>query len=58
MYETGFLRETTGKFWKGDIHVGFNISRTWGVGKKAKQERKEKKAKKKAAKLSEGTSYH
>ena len=58
MYETGFLRETTGKFWKGDIHVGFNISRTWGVGKQAKQERKEKKAKKKAAKLTAGTSYH
>ena len=50
MYDAGFMRETTGKFWKGDIHFGFNISRTWGVGKKAKQERKERKAKKKLAK--------
>lgn len=49
MYDSGFMRETTGKFWKGDIHFGFNISRTWGVGKLAKQERKEKRAKKKAA---------
>ncbi|MBK9792311.1 MAG: hypothetical protein IPP60_04245 [Sphingobacteriales bacterium] len=58
MYETGFMRETTGKFWKGDIHIGFNISRTWGVGKKAKQERKEKKAKKKLAQQNGSTSYH
>lgn len=49
MYESGFLRRTTGNFWKGDIHIGFNISRTWGVGKDAKAERKEKRAKKKAA---------
>lgn len=50
MYDTGFMRETTGKFWKGDIHFGFNISRTWGVGKQAKLERKAKHAKKKMAK--------
>jgi hypothetical protein len=47
MFDSGFMRETTGKFWKGDIHFGFNISRTWGVGKQAKIERKEKRAKKK-----------
>jgi hypothetical protein len=43
MYESGFLRETTGKFWKGDIHIGFNISRTWSVEPKKKAERKAKK---------------
>ena len=53
-FDSGFMRETTGKFWKGDIHIGFNVSRTWGVGKKAKQDRKEKKAKHKAA----GATYH
>ena len=58
MYETGFMRETTGKFWKGDIHIGFNISRTWGVGKEAKQARKEKKAKRKLYQQSGATSYH
>jgi hypothetical protein len=47
MYDSGFMRETTGKFWKGDIHFGFNISRTWGVGKQAKQERKARRAQKK-----------
>lgn len=50
MYESGFIRRTTDNFWKGAIHIGFNISRTWGVGKQAKAERKEKKAKKKASK--------
>ncbi len=59
MYETGFMRETTGKFWKGDIHIGFNISRTWGVGKEAKQARKEKKAKRKLYQQSgASSSYH
>ena len=58
MNETGFLRETTGKFWKGDIHIGFNISRTWGVGKQAKQARKEKKARHKLYLQSGGSSYH
>lgn len=56
--DAGFLRETTGKFWKGDIHIGFNISRTWGVGKQAKQARKEKKARHKLYLQSGGTSYH
>lgn len=58
MYESGFLRETTGKFWKGDIHIGFNISRTWGVGKKAKEERKQKKSLKKSAGKHGISSYH
>jgi len=35
MFESGFIRETIGNFWKGDIHFGFNISRTFGIGKKA-----------------------
>lgn len=50
MYESGFLRETTGKFWKGDIHIGFNISRTWSVAPKHKAERKAKREQKKLAK--------
>jgi hypothetical protein len=58
MYDAGFLRETTGKFWKGDIHFGFNISRTWGVGKQAKAERKAKKARRKAYQESGGKPYH
>ena len=53
MYEQGFMRLTTGNFWKADIHFGFNISRTWGVGKQYKQERQERKMKKKQAKLNE-----
>jgi hypothetical protein len=54
MFESGFLRRTSGSFWKGDVHIGFNISRTWGVGKDAKAERKEKRAKKKAAAAQKG----
>jgi len=29
MIEKGFIAETTGNFFKGDIHFGFNISRTF-----------------------------
>lgn len=58
MYDAGFMRESTGKFWKGDIHFGFNISRTWGVGKQAKAERKAKKARRKAYLESGGKPYH
>lgn len=54
MYDSGFMRETTGKFWKGDIHFGFNISRTWGVGKQAKAERKARHAAKKLKQQQEG----
>lgn len=44
MYENGFLRQTTGDVLKGDIHLGFNITRTWGFGgswKKSKKQRPE-----------------
>lgn len=39
MTETGFIPATTGDFWNGDIHFGFNISRSFqlkdnGKGKK------------------------
>jgi len=34
MFESGFLRQTTGDILKGDIHLGFNITRTWGFGSK------------------------
>lgn len=36
MYENGFLRNTTGNVLKGDIHLGFNITRSWGFGGKGK----------------------
>ncbi len=52
MYESAFLRETTGKFWKGDIHIGFNISRTWSVEPKKKAQRQAKKEQKKLIKVS------
>lgn len=29
MIEKGFIAETTGDFFKGDIHFGFNISRAF-----------------------------
>lgn len=29
MIEKGFIAETTGNFWNGDIHFGFNISRVF-----------------------------
>jgi hypothetical protein len=33
MIEKGFIGETTGKWGKGDIHFGFNISRVFTVKK-------------------------
>ena len=33
MREIGFISETTGDFFKGDIHLGFNISRTFNLHK-------------------------
>ncbi len=33
MREVGFITETTGDFFKGDIHLGFNISRTFNLHK-------------------------
>ncbi len=32
MIEKGFITETTGDFFDGDVHFGFNISRTFQVG--------------------------
>ena len=38
MIEKGFIAETTGDFFKGDIHFGFNISRAFQISKpKTKQ---------------------
>jgi len=34
--EKGFIGETTGKWTKGDIHIGFNISRVFNLNKKSK----------------------
>ena len=37
MIEKGFITETTGDFFDGEIHLGFNISRVFNVGKKNKE---------------------
>jgi hypothetical protein len=34
MIEKGFIEETTGDFFKGDIHFGFNVSRSFNVNVK------------------------
>lgn len=44
LYTPGFTRKTTGDFWKGDIHFGFNISRTFGMTGKLKEKRAAKRA--------------
>jgi hypothetical protein len=36
MNEKGYLTQTTGKFFKGDVRFGFNLSRIFNVGKKRK----------------------
>ena len=36
MNEKGYLTQTTGKFFKGDIRFGFNLSRIFHTGKKRK----------------------
>ncbi len=33
----GFITDTRGNFWEGDIHLGFNISRDFGLGKAKKK---------------------
>lgn len=33
-FESGFITDTTDNFWDGDIRFGFNISRTFQLGKK------------------------
>lgn len=40
MTETGFIPSTTGNFFGGDIHFGFNISRSFQVGKNGRPSRK------------------
>ncbi|AWW32391.1 hypothetical protein DN752_20845 [Echinicola strongylocentroti] len=37
MTETGFIPATTGNFWDGDIHFGFNISRSFQLKEKGKK---------------------
>ena len=37
MFESGFIRQTTGNFLKGDIHCGCNMTRTFGFKKKEKK---------------------
>ncbi|GGF29456.1 DUF5777 family beta-barrel protein [Echinicola rosea] len=37
MTETGFIPTTTGNFWDGDIHFGFNISRSFQLKDKSKK---------------------
>lgn len=33
MFDPGYLRKTSGNIAKGEIHLGFNITRNWGFGK-------------------------
>ncbi|MFK5880436.1 MAG: DUF5777 family beta-barrel protein [Flavobacteriaceae bacterium] len=37
MLEKGFIAETTGEFFNGDIHFGFNISRAFHIGHKKEE---------------------
>ncbi len=37
MNEKGYLTQTTGKYFKGDVRFGFNLSRMFHVGKKRKK---------------------
>ncbi len=37
MIEKGFMTETIGDFFKGDIHFGFNISRVFTLNKPKKK---------------------
>ena len=37
-FERAFLTQTTDDFWNGDIRFGFNISRTFQLGKKEKKD--------------------
>jgi hypothetical protein len=42
MHTAGFTRKTTGDFFKGDIHFGFNVSRTFGKNAPKKKRDKSK----------------
>ncbi|MBK8611135.1 MAG: hypothetical protein IPL84_14630 [Chitinophagaceae bacterium] len=37
MNEKGYLTQTTGEFFKGDIRIGFNLSRVFTIGKRKKK---------------------
>jgi hypothetical protein len=39
MFESGFMRQTTGNFWDGDIHLGFNITRNFALGHNKKDKK-------------------
>lgn len=39
MFDSGYLRQTTGDVTRGDIHLGFNITRAWGFGKNRAKKR-------------------
>ncbi len=43
MIEKSFITETTGDFFDGDIHLGFNISRAFQVGRHGKKKTRNKK---------------
>jgi hypothetical protein len=43
MIEKGFITETTDNFFKGDIHLGFNISRAFQTGNREKKKVEEMK---------------
>ncbi len=45
MFDSGFMRQTTGNFWKGDVHFGFNITRNFAIGHKKEGTKKSKKNK-------------
>jgi hypothetical protein len=38
MIEKGFITETTGDFFDGELHLGFNISRVFNVGKQSRSD--------------------
>jgi hypothetical protein len=45
MFDSGFMRQTTGNFWKGDVHFGFNITRNFAIGHNKEGGKKGKKNK-------------
>ena len=42
MIEKGYITETVGNWWDGDIHFGFNVSRVFTVAKRNKKSKKRK----------------
>jgi hypothetical protein len=45
MFDSGFMRQTTGNFWDGDIHIGFNITRNFALGHNKGQKKTKSKSK-------------